>query len=291
MSNPESSTAAAGAQPSVATAAGVSKEEEPATPGLDDSMFSTPSALTDVALVVEGKKLHVSKALLCLASPAFLKMFEGDFKDKTEVPIADKKYADFVEFLLCFHPSTCKPVQRETLDVLLALADEYEVESLKQRCEQFVLNMFQLKNDKKSDPSNTELVHFLYLSDKYKLSKLLDTCVVKATYRTYEGEHGIRTLREFNLLSEKSKFRILSERMSLLEVPLTGLLCASNEQTLKQRLDIILRTGCSCRRRLHSPYDLSGVRKQLRDDLLAHLDNFCLLSTYFRKDPRYADVQ
>ncbi|XP_048239083.1 BTB and MATH domain-containing protein 38-like, partial [Haliotis rufescens] len=117
----------------------VEKEEVPATPGLAHSLFPSHIALTNVALVVDGKKLHASEALLCLTSPAFLKMFEGDFKDKTEVPIADDTYADFVEFLLCVPPFNCKPVQRETLDVVLALADEYEVESLKQRCEQFVL--------------------------------------------------------------------------------------------------------------------------------------------------------
>ncbi|XP_046570610.1 BTB and MATH domain-containing protein 38-like [Haliotis rubra] len=280
MSTPTSSTAAK-AEALVASATGVSEEKKPATTAPDYSMFSTPSSLTDVVLVVEGKKLHVSQALLCLASPAFLKMFEGDFKNKTEVPIADKKYADFVEFLLCIHPSTCKPVQRETLDIVLPLADEYEVESLMQRCEQFVLNLFQLKDAQRSDPSNVELVHFLYLSDKYKLSALLDACVIKAKYRTYEGEHGIKTLREFNLLSADTKFRVLSGRTSLLEVTLTGV------QMFKQRLDHIVTPECNgCYGPVYN-HTSPGCRVQLKSDLLAYFDK---LTSYFREDPRYVEV-
>ncbi|XP_046543348.1 BTB and MATH domain-containing protein 38-like [Haliotis rubra] len=255
MSNPTSSTAEA-------------------SPAPDDSMFSTPSSLTDVVLVVEGKKLHVSQALLCLASPAFLKMFEGDFKNKTEVPIADKKYADFVEFLLCIHPSTCKPVQRETLDIVLPLADEYEVESLKQRCEQFVLNMFQLKDAQRSDPSNVEVVHFLYLSDKYKLNALLDACVIKAKYRTYEN--GIKTLREFNLLSVDTRFRVLSGRTSLFEETLKAV------HMFKQRLDHIVKPECKACKGTECYHSSSGCRVQLKSDLLAYLDK---LTSHFRKDP------
>ncbi|XP_046365132.2 BTB and MATH domain-containing protein 38-like [Haliotis rufescens] len=280
MSNPESSTAAAGAQPSVATAAGVSKEEKPATPGLDDSMFSTPSALTDVALVVDGKKLHVSKALLCLASPAFLKMFEGDFKDKTEVPIADKKYADFVEFLLCVHPSTCKPVQRETLDVVLPLADEYEVESLKQRCEQFVLTRFLLKDEQQNNPANEELVHFTYLADKYKLKTLLDKCVVRLKCRTYDGGHGVKRLPEFQRLSPDAKVWVMSERLRLMEKPVAEILDAAIREPCKRNLDNIENAHCNgclgavkhstkcpvkCKRELYtqweSIYDLKQIFK------------------------------
>ncbi|XP_046564497.1 BTB and MATH domain-containing protein 38-like [Haliotis rubra] len=206
-------------------------------------------------------------------------MFEGDFKNKTEVPIADKKYADFVEFLLCIHPSTCKPVQRETLDIVLPLADEYEVESLMQRCEQFVLNLFQLKDAQRSDPSNVELVHFLYLSDKYKLGALLDACVIKAKYRTYEN--GIKTLREFNLLSADTKFRVLSGRTSLLEVTSTDV------QMFKKRLDHIVKPECNACNDPGWKHSSSGCRVQLKSDLLTYFDK---LTSYFREDPRYVKV-
>ncbi|XP_046543347.1 BTB and MATH domain-containing protein 38-like [Haliotis rubra] len=221
MSNPTSSTAA---KALVDSATVFIEETKPASPAPDDSMFSTPSSLTDVVLVVEGKKLHVSKALLCLTSPAFLKMFEGDFKNKTEVPIADKKYADFVEFLLCVHPSTCKPVQRKTLDIVLPLADEYEVESLVQRCEQFVLTMFLLKDDEQSNPANEELVHFSYLAEKYKLTSLLDKCLEKLKYRTYDGNRGVRKFPEFQRLSSDTKLRVMSERLILMERPVVNML-------------------------------------------------------------------
>ncbi|XP_071090207.1 BTB and MATH domain-containing protein 38-like [Haliotis cracherodii] len=288
MLNPESSTETVGAQPSVAIAAGVSKEEEPATPGLDDSMFSTPSSLTDVALVVDGKKLHMSKALLCLASPAFLKMFEGDFKDKTEVPIADKKYADFVEFLLCVHPSTGKPVQRETLDVVLALADEYEVESLKQRCEQFVLTRFLLKDEQQNNPANEELVHFTYLADKYKLKTLLDKCVVRLKYRTYDGDHGVNRLPEFQLLSPDTKVRVMSERLRLMEKPVAEILDAAIREPCKQNLDNIenahgICQGCLVRTFKHN----TTCPVRCKGELYKQWESIYDLKKIFKFDSRF----
>ncbi|XP_067657152.1 BTB and MATH domain-containing protein 38-like [Haliotis asinina] len=234
MSNPTSSTAAtAESEASLDTDTDVSVQTKEQAP--DDSLFSTPSSMSDVVLVVDGKKLHMSRVVLCLASPVFMKMFEGDFKNKTEVPIAEKKYADFVEFLLCIHPSTCKPVQRKTLDIVLSLADEYEVESLKERCEQFVLTMFLLKDNEQNNPANEELVHFSYLADKYKLTSLLDECLEKLKYRTYDGIHGVNKLPEFQRLTPDTKLRLVSERLILMEIPVVNMLGVNIPDSFKKR--------------------------------------------------------
>ncbi|XP_071091058.1 speckle-type POZ protein-like [Haliotis cracherodii] len=188
--------------------------------GPDVSMFRTESALSDVALFVEGKTLHASRCVLCLMSPVFLKMFEGEWKGKTVVPIADKKYEDFVELLLCVYPPFCKPISMETLDAVLPLADEYGIEPLKLRCEEFVLARFHHRDKELNNPPNKELVHFLYLADKYKLNTLLEACIEKVKHRSYDGKHGVKMFNEFGLLSLQVKYRITSERMTLLEAPL-----------------------------------------------------------------------
>ncbi|XP_046570611.1 BTB and MATH domain-containing protein 36-like [Haliotis rubra] len=187
------------------------------TPGPDDSAFRTQSELSDVVIVVEGRPLHVNRSVLSLISPVFLKMFNGEWKGKAEVPLADKKYDHFVELLLCVYPPHGKLISMETLDVVLPLADEYGIESLKLRCEAFVLARFQHRITKFNNPPTKELVHFLYLADKYKLKTLLEESVEKVILRPYDGKGGVKMLNEFGLLSVEVKYRITSERLCLLE--------------------------------------------------------------------------
>lgn len=66
----------------------------------------------DVILVVEGQKIYVNKAVLAEHSPVFNTMFNSHFKERTakEIPLADKKADDVVEFLRCFYPNMKHPV-------------------------------------------------------------------------------------------------------------------------------------------------------------------------------------
>ncbi|XP_046570612.1 BTB and MATH domain-containing protein 36-like [Haliotis rubra] len=193
-----------------------SKTKKEGTPGPDDSAFRTQSELSDVVIVVEGRPLHVNRSVLSHISPVFLKMFNGEWKGKAEVPLADKKYDHFVELLLCAYPPQCKLISMETLDVVLPLADEYGIESIKLRCEEFVLARLQHRDMEVNNPPTKELVHFLYLADKYKLKKLLEETVEKVIHRSYNGKDCVKMLNEFGLLSVEVKFRVTSERLCLI---------------------------------------------------------------------------
>jgi hypothetical protein len=74
--------------------------------------FTKDEPLTDVALVVEGERLYVSKAFLSMASPVFRRMFESDFKEKSaqEIPLPGKKLADVIDFLHAIHPAMMRPI-------------------------------------------------------------------------------------------------------------------------------------------------------------------------------------
>jgi hypothetical protein len=67
---------------------------------------------TDLTLIIEDHKIPVSKAVLCIASPVFRAMLEGDFqeKSKTEITLPGKNFEDFVEFLRCIYPNRLKNV-------------------------------------------------------------------------------------------------------------------------------------------------------------------------------------
>ncbi|KAJ8311377.1 hypothetical protein KUTeg_010732 [Tegillarca granosa] len=74
--------------------------------------FVEEPGITDLALVVEGKKLFVNKFVLAVASPVFKKMFTSKFKEKdtSEVELPGKKYKDVLEFLMCIYPNIMKSV-------------------------------------------------------------------------------------------------------------------------------------------------------------------------------------
>ncbi len=58
-------------------------------------------------LVIDGMRLHVSKAYLSLYSPVFSALFYGEFKERVmeEVPVEDVILEEFVEMLHVIYPS------------------------------------------------------------------------------------------------------------------------------------------------------------------------------------------
>ena len=84
--------------------------KEPSTladfPADSENPFTSPSCESDVALVVEGKKLFVHKSVLSVHSPVFRTMFTEDFaeKDAKESKLSGKKYDAMVQFLLQMYP-------------------------------------------------------------------------------------------------------------------------------------------------------------------------------------------
>ena len=81
-----------------------------------ESRFSQADDVTaSITFIVENRELHASKEVLALCSPVFRKMFELDFRERlaTSIPLPDKCYKDFVEFLLCIYPDTLKPLTGE----------------------------------------------------------------------------------------------------------------------------------------------------------------------------------
>ncbi|KAF1754479.1 hypothetical protein GCK72_021042 [Caenorhabditis remanei] len=78
------------------------------------SIYESPFAQsdkTDAILVVEGKKLHVSKAVLSFHSDYFDILFNGDFKEKSmqEISIEDVTFEDFAAVLSLIYPKPIKP--------------------------------------------------------------------------------------------------------------------------------------------------------------------------------------
>ncbi|XP_041368104.1 uncharacterized protein LOC121382637 [Gigantopelta aegis] len=190
-------------------------------PPKPNNMFSEPSATSDVVLLVEDKPIHVNKAVLSLASPVFAAVFGLDLKEKyaEEIPLPDKKYEYFIEFLLCLYPNTVKSVDRTNIDVVLPLAHEYQVESVKRRSEEMIVHSVKLNH---KTLSAKELAHFLLISDKYSLKQSL----WEVTKLAAKGPcTELILIEEFNELNSAVKFDVLEQRLESFEKSALTVLC------------------------------------------------------------------
>jgi hypothetical protein len=77
----------------------------------------TKDAFTDVALVVEGHRLYLSKGFLVMVSPVFRRMFESEFKEKsaTEIPLPGKTFDDVLVFLKTISPNIQLPITSKSV--------------------------------------------------------------------------------------------------------------------------------------------------------------------------------
>lgn len=70
------------------------------------NQFEEKDQFSDVALVVEGRKLYVSKTYLMIHSPVFARMFAGDFREKdlVDIELPGKKYDEVLQLLKQVYP-------------------------------------------------------------------------------------------------------------------------------------------------------------------------------------------
>lgn len=139
--------------------------------GFDDSTKS------DLVLLVEDTKFHVSKLVLSIASPVFDKMFSLDFEESrcTELNLPGKKAEDVAEFLRCIYPNTIKQINRENALQILPLIEEYQVFQLKPKCEEVLMDCIN------ENTSARDLFKLIDLSYTYDLKNIRKKCVELAS--------------------------------------------------------------------------------------------------------------
>jgi len=142
--------------------------------------FSEPWKFSDVVLVVEEQKFYVHRSTLSMWSPVFETMFTSEFKERNmnEIPLPGKKASDIKELLLIIYPTVShtgwKSVTNENCYFLVELADEYQMDAIKQMCEDFLVK------EVYHTSGNKFLAH-LPLAQTHKLEKLVKTIITKAT--------------------------------------------------------------------------------------------------------------
>ncbi|KAF1767517.1 hypothetical protein GCK72_007476 [Caenorhabditis remanei] len=128
----------------------------------------TTSDFSDVVLIVEDEKFHVSKLFLARQSSYFTSLFLGDFEEakKSEISLTGVESEKFQNFLEVLHGEDA--INDATVDGILSLADMYDAPTAIRRCEQFMI-----------EKSEKSLKTKLQMSTRYKMKKLQNFCLVK----------------------------------------------------------------------------------------------------------------
>ena len=139
--------------------------------------FSEPWKFSDVVLVVERQKLHVHRGTLAIWSPVFDTMFTSAFKEKNsvEIPLPGKKADEMRQLLQIIYDTSWNRsiMTEENCFFLLDLAHEYQIASIIQLCEDFLVSMVKKKRCK-------DVLTILVTGQKYGLQTLLESCVHEA---------------------------------------------------------------------------------------------------------------
>ncbi|CAO4367269.1 unnamed protein product [Caenorhabditis nigoni] len=162
-----------------------------------DEMFAA-SDMTDMILIVEGKKLNVNKTFLSLHSDYFSTLFSANFKEgqMKEIEIKEVFYEDFGLLCSSFYPNQQFP-NDQTVEKLLEMASRFQVSSVVRIVEYHLLNNSKIGYEK-----------LLWLADEYVMPKLLKKCV--SQMNSAEKAKNLKKSPEFEKLPDKTKAMILA---------------------------------------------------------------------------------
>ena len=138
--------------------------------------FSEPWKFSDVVLLIAEKRFHVHRSILAFWSPVFERMFTSDFKEKNsdEIPLPGKKASEIKELLKIMYPSLEeKVITSDNCYFLLNLAREYQITSITQKCEDFLVSAVKTRREK-------DVLAVLIVGQNYKLQTLIESCVYEA---------------------------------------------------------------------------------------------------------------
>ncbi|EFP13011.1 hypothetical protein CRE_06884 [Caenorhabditis remanei] len=156
-----------------------------------------PSDQNDTILVVDGKKLHVSKAFLSYHSEYFRALFSSNFKEgqMDKIPIKEVSIDDFALLLSSFYPNPVFP-NDETVEKLLEMGRRFLVSSAISISDYHLLNNSKINNER-----------IIWLADEYVLPSLLERCL--SDLDTVEKVKKLHQSPEYEMLSDNTKVKVL----------------------------------------------------------------------------------
>lgn len=201
------------------------RTEEPAAK-LD---FSKPWKMSDVVLLVEDERFHVHRNVLVLWSPVFEKMLNAASreKSKSEIWLAGKNADSVKTLLIMMYPPGNDEVTSENYREILELATEYQIASIVEKCECFLVDELNFDTLQKSS-NHQDPISLLILAQKYELKELESVCV------KYASRYNLKELQEHGLydsIEEENYTNILESIVSRMDHARVSL---PSKETLKE---------------------------------------------------------
>ncbi|GMT29983.1 hypothetical protein PFISCL1PPCAC_21280, partial [Pristionchus fissidentatus] len=167
--------------------------------------YTTPSdGHNNIVLVVEEKKLYVSKDYLAMYSTVFEDIFFGKYEEKikeVEMELYDVKYQEFIDLLDMIYPTAIE-INARTVSHILQLAERFDIQYVVERAESYLIETNKFKTLAK-----------LAFADKYGLDELMDHCL--ALYTDLAALKTLKPSPEYKGFSDKTKSAICDKMMDL----------------------------------------------------------------------------
>ncbi|KAL9954163.1 hypothetical protein ACROYT_G041664 [Oculina patagonica] len=216
--------------------------------------FSKPWKMSDLVLSVQGKKLHVHRAILAISSPVFETMLSSNFKEKNakEIPLPGKKVGEIENLLQAIYPSCKNAITRQNCCSLLELSCEYQMDELKDRCEKFVLDNYRPRTSRSSAVKTLreEALQFVLMSQRHQLSEqVVQRCMATFVSQGSRWE-SLKTNAFFSQLEPQNSQRIMEERMKFLENRLDTCRCGAKLSCPAVSLPPAIETTTNKKRRI-----------------------------------------
>ncbi|XP_069106637.1 BTB and MATH domain-containing protein 38-like [Argopecten irradians] len=204
--------------------------------------FTQEDELSDVTLLVEGRQLHVHRQYLAEWSPVWRRMFLGGFLEQhaRQISLPGKRITEITELLHCIYSSQ-KPISDENVRFLLDLAEEYQIDRIKQRCENFLI----------TQQSSLEALH---LAQKFRLRTLYKRCV---EFSKTKSLSELERNPHFSKLSAETKVDVLKAKTEMLNNYANSL--AKQETTLSRKCDLLTMERDNMKASLQAIHGIWGV--------------------------------
>lgn len=140
-----------------------------------DELEGPFSVEPDLEVVVGGETVWVHSVVLMLSSPVFRQMLQTDMCERESriVRLPDKSKEEFLDFIASLQIATEKEYTDERATFLSRWADEYQVDALKRRCQEYMLEHM----DVTVDSFSADMAHAV----RYNLPKRIEQCLDSAS--------------------------------------------------------------------------------------------------------------
>lgn len=206
-------------------------------------IFLIPNEERNFALIIDNKKLWVSKEVLSMQSPVFKKLFYEDTTAKNEnfLELPNKSFEEVSELMAClFSYPSLKSVDEKNVCILLKFAQVYQIENLKNRCSNFLMEKLM-----KMPPGSIQCMPILQRSIQYYFPNLINLCIPRVA-----SSMSVSQIRQYrNILPDYITLAIFEAKSNRLENELNNRhYCISYSNSKRKCISCNKKTSSCCKK-------------------------------------------